>query len=1008
MKSSQMIRRATRLALAIGISAPLVPSALAADAPSTDTAQQTQNLGNITVTGSRIKRSDVETAQPILRITQQDIKETGLQTLGQILQNITASGAAQNTQTNNGGSGESHIDLRYLGSGRVLVLLNGHRWLAGLGGSVDLNQIPLSIVDHIEVLQDGASAVYGSDAIAGVINIITKNNYNGAEATAYYGEWMEDGDRSGGTQHYSFSMGSSNDHSAIFFNSAYYQQNKIYASERKATSTVYPGTGNTRGSSATPQGRFMFWVPPSHTTDPTGADPNNAPSADTGLTAAQCPATSYTTGVYMPFCDLTVIKGTNGSKPSDFRPFKDPQDRYNYAPGELILTPYKNTSLYVQGHYDLSPNLTFQANALYNRHQSETQLYPTELFVGPSSTSTAMANIPAHSQDPYNPFDFALTSTHDSNTGAAPNIYFLGRDLTEEGERTMQRNDTTYRFEGGFSGNFLTGTTEWDWDFDYIYGSNRQDEVDHGWLNVPRLTRSISDCPAEGPTDFAAGVTCVPFNIFGGQGANGKGTITPAMLNYALEVEKETVEQDAHIYDVDITTSNLAELPAGNLGLALGFERRSNSGSFIPDPNVAVGDSSSSPRETTVPLSGSVSVNSVYGEVNIPILADLPGAHSLSLDLAERHSDYNTFGTTSNGRAGLKWQPIRDLLIRASWSQGYRAPTVSDLYSGVGHFYAVVTDPCDNYPASTNAAIRKNCAAQGVPPGYRANLIGEFPASEGSNPNLNPETSISRTIGFVYSPSWAPGLNLQADYYKIELENSIGTVGSQTLLDFCYESGIECSAIKRSPSGGIININDVLTNIGGLLTEGIDGGITYKFPSTSFGDFSADLESTYVERYDIYLPVPGGGRLDTQIAGTSGTGNGFGNGIPHYKTHLALDWAYGNWSANLTIYYISHTTEDCSAGLENTPLSLTNLGLCSYPNFKDGSLSKNNVASRTWEDAQVSYDFVAANTNVSFGVINLFDTQPPREELEPHLGWDHATYPELLGRFPYLEVTKRF
>ncbi|MDE2140429.1 MAG: TonB-dependent receptor plug domain-containing protein, partial [Gammaproteobacteria bacterium] len=435
MSNSNLLKQAVQAALACGVVTSMIagPAALAQDQnQNQNTNAATTQLGKVEVTGTRIKRTSIEQAQPIVVITQQQIKATGLSTIGDILQRLTSTGGALNTLANDGGNftytggGQTNVDLRNLGASRVLVLVNGKRWVTGLDGTVDLNTIPTAIIDHIEILQDGASAVYGSDAISGVVNIITIRNFTGTEANAYMG--MYDGHGAGGgwdgkTQSYDFTSGTGNDHSNLVFSVSYMNQNGISAANRTIAKDPTFGAGRTRGSSATPQGRFIF-IPP---TNSVPTDPNNGPAASTGLTSVQCPTTNLGSAAapnYEPFCDLTLTPGQPGTAVNQFVPFTQ-QARFNYAPYNYVLTPQERYSGYVAGHTDLMDNLTFSADLLYSHRNSRQQAAPTPLFFASTSIVT---DVPANQQ--YNPFGFDL------NTNIAPGpgyLGLLGRRMVEGG-----------------------------------------------------------------------------------------------------------------------------------------------------------------------------------------------------------------------------------------------------------------------------------------------------------------------------------------------------------------------------------------------------------------------------------------------------------------------------------------------------------------------------------------------------------------------------------------------
>ncbi|MGH8127653.1 MAG: TonB-dependent receptor plug domain-containing protein, partial [Gammaproteobacteria bacterium] len=360
MSTEALLRQAVRGALAVGAAGSMVGAgvALAQTAPPAGTSSGTTKLSNIVVTGSHIPQTAIANAQPVINISRQQIETSGYTTVGNLLQGLSAAGPALNQTYNNGGSGQTFFDLHNLGSSRVLILVNGQRWLPTLGGSVDISTIPTAIVDHIEVLMDGASAIYGSEAMAGVINIVTVKNFNGAEADAYLG--MYDGSSDGGgwdgkTQNYSFTVGTSGDRSAVLLSAGYRNNNQVWAGQRTISKEPYVGTGNAFGSSGTPNGRFVFYDTTNHNSNPAC---NNAP---------------YPNGAAFgyPGCDFTgPINSTN---PFQSAPFTH---GFNYAPQNYLYTPQESWYTYTQGHYDLTDNITFNFTADYDRRNSSQLLAP--------------------------------------------------------------------------------------------------------------------------------------------------------------------------------------------------------------------------------------------------------------------------------------------------------------------------------------------------------------------------------------------------------------------------------------------------------------------------------------------------------------------------------------------------------------------------------------------------------------------------------------------------------
>ncbi|MGH8283037.1 MAG: TonB-dependent receptor domain-containing protein [Gammaproteobacteria bacterium] len=1002
MSNRNLLKHAVRSALACGVASSMIagPAALAQDQnANANTAAQ---LGKIEVTGTRIKRTSIEQAQPIEIITAQQIKATGLSTIGQILQRLTSTGGALNTLANDGGNftysggGQTNVDLRNLGASRVLVLVNGKRWVTGLDGTVDLNTIPTAIIDHIEILQDGASAIYGSDAIAGVVNIITIQNFTGTEANAYVG--MYDGRGDGGgwdgkTQSYDFTTGTGNDHSNMVFSMSYTQQDPIAASNRTISKEPTFGTGQTRGSSATPQGRFVF-VPP---TNSTPMDPNNGPAASTGLTSTQCPTTNFgsaTSPNYEPFCDLTLIPGQPGTAANQFAPFTQ-QDRFNYAPYNYVLTPEERYSGYVAGHSDLADNLTFSADMVYSHRNSTQQAGPTPLFFASTSIIT---DIPANQK--YNPFGFDL-NTQTNNPIGPGYLGLLGRRVVEDGPRIYNESEDTFRFNGGFNGYFDVGSSEWDWDGGYIFSKDTELDTNYGSFNVQQIRTAIGD-----PATCAATAGCVPTNFFGGQTT----PITPAQLAYGAYTQQNQDANNQRIYYADISNSNLANLPAGPLGFAAGYQYLEHDGFFIPDSVAQNGYDSFNPKVAVPPTSGRDSQNAVYAEFDIPLLANLPAVKLLDLDVASRYTKYNTFGSKTTSRAGLKWQISNDFLLRGTWSQGFRAPDLDSLYAGNTLLSSTVSDPCSSYSTTgVSATVQQRCAngfggVTPVPTSY-IQSNPQINTLESGNPNLKPETSISRTVGFVYSPDWAPGLNLNMDYYNIHLENTIQPLSGQAIMTGCYVAGDlgDCSRIVRGPAGAITILNDSVTNIGGTKTDGFDLGGSYALPSTSVGEFKVGLDATYIRNYQLILPNPSGGAVITQLAGVERGGTVFPFGVPHWKARTSLQWTRGNWRAEWDMRYISGLTESCSDSNDGTAISLTNLGLCSNPNVANNTLSTNYLGQTIYHDAQVSYNLDPAKLTFTFGIRNLFNKEPPSSTQQQLNSFDPTLY-DVPGRFFYFRV----
>jgi outer membrane receptor protein involved in Fe transport len=982
MSQRNLIRAAVRFGLMTGAAVAAAGYAATASAAN---ANSPAKLHKVTVTGTHIKRTNIETAQPITRISRQQIQRSGYTNIGDFLGRLTFSGSHGNSAGFYGGGG-TNVNLRGLGTNRTLVLVNGKRWMQGLGGVSNVNNIPTSIIDHIEVLQDGASAIYGSDAIAGVVNIITIKNFRGAEGHAYYGIHNGDGHWDGQTKQYDFTIGGGNDRGNVVFNATYREQNEILRSERKLTSTPVAGELPYVGGAAyTPSGRFRFFG-----------------KAVSGKTFGQ-----GTCGTYNPaqpanvLCDFTLQNAPAKPSLQNFRNFQ-PTDLYNLRGLSHLLLPLKDVSTYVQGHYDLFDNVTFTANAEYIREESKNRRPKEEVFVGSNTPATRWVNnaqpIGIAASNPYNPFGVDLVSdTTDPciAAGSCIGLASVGRQALEMPFRIETFDTDFFHIFAGFNGFVNLFHREIDWDVGFAQNRQQAAGLEIGVSNNARVQKALgpaSQCTAP----------CVPLNVFGGSAPGGGGTIAQNQINYINYENHDINQSNLRDWTANIS-SDVYDLPAGPLGVAIGYERIDNYGYTHPDALVVEGNNSDG---SGVPTTGRIVRDAEYAELNIPLLADLPGAQSLSVDVANRWTqfkrsgvvngqDLKSFVHNSSGRLNIRWQPINDLLLRASWSQGFRSPNVPELFGGQSAPYFYITDPCapGPYGGYRGGPLPSNCpgGTLDVQPTREIHGIG------GSNAQLKPEKSISRTFGFVYSPHQVPGLDVNADYYKIEITNQVGTVGNQNIVNGCFYNNSFCDLITLR-GGQITSIRNVNTNVGDLLTEGVDVGLHYKFPSTPFGDFTARIAGTFLRKWDSSVV-----NRATKTGFATNHLAGFLN-LSRRRFNGDLNWSYGNWSAHYRIEYIDHALDRCGvASVED---------YCTYPNRTTNyqgvpgqwTLGEQHLGATTYHDVNVTYTVPSINTTFGIGVNNLFDKKPPITG-----GGTIATgYYRLPSRFLYGDIRVRF
>nr|WP_199044881.1 TonB-dependent receptor [Dyella sp. ASV24] len=956
---------AVRVALSVGTFAVAAP-VLAQDATG-PIPGEAKKLEAVTVTGSRIPRVDVETAQPVVMIDRKQLENQGFTSVADVLQNLTEVGSPPISRANALSSGEDvggyYVDLRNIGPNRTLVLVNGKRLGANTTGLQDLNQIPMSAIERIEVLKDGGSSIYGSDAIAGVVNVITRSNYTGAEANAYVGEY-DQGD--GKKQIYDFTLGTANDRGSLMMSAQYVKEDPVWAKDREFSE--YPSGPNhpqpTAGWSAVSQYGALVNQPCGPYNASTKKYPNCVP--------------------------------TPGSDTRNFANYH-PQTTDQYANSNqqmMLQTGSQRTSLFVAGKYNLDDNIAFKTDFLYNKRKTEQQI----------------AGYPYQSSSFGTPLD---AGSYFNPLGKTVNFTRRGWEMP----RTTDSELETYRWTAGLEGYFDLGGHTFNWDVGAMTNRNNMLKIGHGDFNLVNAESALgpsflgSDGKVHCGTNGKAIAGCVPWNPLLAYGQAGAGSLSdPDLQKFLFPEYHDTGKTTTVDYTANIAGTWFS-LPGGDLGIAAGVEHREEEGRFVPDAFNQAGLSSGLAATTT---SGKYRVNEAYLELDAPLLRDMTMARELSVNVATRYSDYNNFGSTTNSKFGLKWKPIDDLLVRGSWAQGFRAPTISDLYGGVGGSFESYIDPCDATRGSAkgNPAVAARCGSGfGGQPAVAANFhqLGQalvpcttypcqsnYQFTNGSNPNLTPETATTRTLGMIYSPHYIEGFDVSLDWYRIDIKNLISADTVQNILDDCYSGGIasRCTSFQRDPStGAITNMYYGLTNKGWEKTAGYDFGINYRFSLASIGQFVARWNTTYVD----YLNIKADDNPTTKVQPFVGVANSAGVTF-RTRSNVTLDWSKGIFGATWTVRYYSGMTEKCSFTTE-----------CNEPNHVDpfnGASPMRHVGSTTFNDVQFRWTLPWKGI-VSVGANNVFDKQGPIMYTKPassfvyYGGFD-------IGRFYYLKYSQRF
>ena len=916
-----------------------------------DSAQQTgtTELDRIQVTGSRIRQVDIETAQPVVTISREEIQAGGFNTVADILQNLPSAGSPTFSRTApltaNQEAGGQYIDLRNLGPQRTLVLVNGKRLGISPDGFQDVSTIPTAMVERIDVLKDGASSIYGSDAMAGVINIITRRNFEGAEANAYIGQY---GEGDGQKQTYDFVIGMTGDRGSVTIGAEYHKEDDVWARNRWFSNDSYPYYPQ---YSTTVVGQWGNWRVGS-----TGA----WQVADRGSDAL----------------------GPGGWHDQTAADTSKPSDQMH------VMTPLERRSLFASANYDVTDSIRFVTDIGYTKRSSFRQIagYPTQ-------SQAAAINAPMSASSYFNP------------TGGANPVNWRRRGW--EVPRTTDTDQTTWRFTVALEGSFEIGARYFDWDVGYMYNENETQIINNGNLYIPNIRLAVGPSFMNDQGQIVCGTPgnviagCVPWNPFAGfgTGAVAHSLEDPAVQAFLYKQEHALGRTETNNYFANLAGS-LWTLPAGDLGFAVGYEHRKEEGGFTPD---AIAQSGNSTNLASGPTYGSYTLDEVYAELNIPILADVAAAKELSLSVASRYSDLDTFGDTTNNKFGLKWRPTDDLLVRATWAEGFRAPTIGDLYGGTSDTFTTgFRDPCDSVYGEARGSAR---CLQDVPADYRQLQQGFVPTNgpaaqtpvpfrSGSNPFLEPENSKSKTVGFVYSPNFVEGLSVSLDWWNIRIENTIVADTPNEILSDCYVALIEsrCALFSRDPTLG--NIVTQLSfggrNSGYAETEGYDLDVNYNL-NTDHGRFGVRWATTYVSLFET--------KSTNDVDEVPSQANGFGGSF-RVRSNLNLSWALNDLSVNWGMRYNSGTKEACY--FEE---------LCSIPDYQAPDtlgtiVPQNEIGSVTFHDLQVSYA-TPWNGRIAIGANNVFDRDPPIYYSQPSSGFAFYGGHDI-GRFIYMRYQQKF
>jgi outer membrane receptor protein involved in Fe transport len=875
----------------------------------------------IVVTGSRIARRNVETAAPVAVVTDEEFQLSGTVNVENVINTLPQVIPGTTSFSNNPGNGTATLNLRGLGVNRNLVLVNGRRWMFfDVNQAVDLNTIPSFLIDSVDVVTGGASAVYGSDALAGVVNFRLRE-VEGVEIGGQYG-LTEEGDGETYELHGAIGTAFADGRGNATVFAEYYNRSPIFQGDRDFSRFALGGETSGAplqqfGSSTLPEGVIRYF-----------GDGNRAGT------------------------DFAANRAVVFDAPGNFRTRTG--DLYNYAPANYLQIPQERYLLGGYADYDIGGGHTFYTEVAYVNNRVQQELAATPV------TGTFTVNL-----DTVQPFlnaaDFAqLQQLNATETDGDPdNIsLFLQRRTVETGSRNSLDERNAFRVLGGATGpigEYLQ------YDAHYFYARTRNANVQDG-----NISRSAFQAGLDG--------SGTPINIFG------PGTLTPEMID-AISIRAQNGDVSTlEVANASIsgTLGDFAIGTAEPIGFAVGTEYRKVNSEFLPDTALASGDVIG--FNAGRPTEGGYDVKEAFGELNVPVEF---GSARLEINGAARYSDYSleAVGDVFTYAGGVQFSPIPDITFRAQYQRAIRAPNVAELFGGQAIGFPAATDPCST-AAATSGALRDLCIANGVAPaqlgtpGIQINT--QIPATFGGNPNLQEETSTSWTAGVILQPRFIPGMTITADYFNIEIEDAISTISLQQTFDLCFRQVQDQNDPICAPffAGGPIRENGIITtanppalggqNIATLTSSGVDLEVAYtsSIPFSLFTDtgeqrVNLSFLGTWTEE-SSFLPFPGADLVDcTGLFGLT-----CGEPTPEFKWTSRASFIDGPVTTSIRWQHVSAVHDDDPG---------TN-----YAAFN----GVETIDSYDLIDLSFAFD-IYENFSLNMGVNNLFNTLPDAPTFGP-------------------------
>lgn len=974
--------RATAITTLVGTLA--VPLTIAQD-DTEDAVQET-----VIVTGTRIANSNLTSSSPITNVGAEDLTLSNTVNAEQFLNQLPQVIPGFDASSNNPGIGEATVDLRGLGANRTLVLVNGRRYVTSNQnpGAVDLNTIPAALIERVDILTGGASAIYGSDAMAGVVNFIMKDNFEGLELSGGY-ESSETGDGNIYTAGLTLGGNFANERGNAVLSLEYTQREKVFQGDRDESATTLIDLGAEDGLAET----GSVNIPSTFVSD---GDVNY-----TDILGIELPCSIEGTeeavdddDAPLGFCSTDSFGFIFNPDGPGILPFINSgpnTNRYNYAPANYLQIPQERYSIYSNVSYDVTDDIEAYAQAVFVTSQTEQLLAPTPIFTSLTvnldnpflaDDPEALAALTAisNAQTTTNADGDTVPNPNSDGNGVADATFSSGRRFLETGGRLSDIRNDSFQINGGLRGSF---SDTWNWD---VFASFGQAET------------AVSQTGNISLSGYQAAVANGTANIFDRNGLSQEVIDSISVTGIITGQTEQFVLSGTTSGDLFGLTSPLAETP---IAVALGAEYREEN---LETRGAGLGPDVRGFNQAP-DIFGGFDVSELFAELSVPLIENKPFVDELSFSGAYRVSDYSVdgVGQVSSYAAGLSWVPVDGLRFRGQYQQAVRAPNIGELFQPQVNGFPNIADPCsggdnggfDDLTAAEQTAATANCesnpvASANVPNGATGSALqvnSQIEGLFGGNPDLFEETAQTTTLGVVWEPSFIDNLALTLDYFDIQIEDVISTVPSQTIFDFCYLQGLSdfCGAIRRNADGTVNSFDSFSRNAAELSTNGWDASIDYSYDTGQYGIFGLYSMVTYTDSNTL-IPLPG----EDPIEYVGFYGATVGQPTPEWSFNTRFDWSWQEYGARLRWTRISEVQDDLFADGGTPDLSIE--GVDAYDQF----------------DLTLFWD-AADNVTFTFGVENLLDEgwQIVGDDSAEQSNTYPATY-DTLGRTFFGRVSARF